>query len=247
MDFTDRLRILTDSSKSIAGFARLVGVSEGSIRNWLSGSSQPTPQNLRAIASACGVNVEWLTTGQGPKTATDHIAPAPGSTMVEAEHGMPYNLGERKTNYGRPEDILARQFTLVPYYPQISAAAGEGSEIFDEGTIGHLAFSRAWLASQVKAPLDKLAVIRCHGDSMRPTLEDGDAMLVARDDRPYQDGGIYILRLSNSLVVKRLKKTLKGVIVKSDNPEYGAEEITDEEAEKLVVIGQVVWIGRSIP
>jgi len=29
----------------------------------------------------------------------------------------------------------------------------------------------------------------------------------------------------------------------ADNPEYGAEEISDEEADKLTVIGRVVWRG----
>ena len=58
-------------------------------------------------------------------------------------------------------------------------------------------------------------------------------------------GGIYVLASGGTLLVKRLQTKIDGgVIVSSDNAgRYPAEEIRKEDAEKLKIVGRVIWRG----
>lgn len=63
--FPDRLRE-TLGGKSIRGFARECGLSEGVLRSYLRGDTFPTLDRLEAISSAAGVSATWLATGDTP-------------------------------------------------------------------------------------------------------------------------------------------------------------------------------------
>ncbi len=69
----DRARFVARLREAISGFgsanslATAAGVSEGALRKWMQGTSEPTRDRLVAIARAAEVNVAWLATGSGPK------------------------------------------------------------------------------------------------------------------------------------------------------------------------------------
>ena len=67
--FKDRLKMAI-KDESVNAFANRAGLSEGVIRNYLSGPTLPGLENLIAIANAANVNIKWLATGEGPKTHT---------------------------------------------------------------------------------------------------------------------------------------------------------------------------------
>lgn len=62
--FRERLRQLV-GEQSVRSFARNVGVSEGALRQYLSGKSEPTRPVLNAIARGANVDVAWLSSGAG--------------------------------------------------------------------------------------------------------------------------------------------------------------------------------------
>ena len=80
---------------------------------------------------------------------------------------------------------------------------------------------------------------------MVPTLNDGDDILLdhraARE--PLRDG-IYVLRVEDALVVKRIARSPAWVSVRSDNPAYPSWP--DCEPAALTVVGRVVWVGRAL-
>jgi transcriptional regulator with XRE-family HTH domain len=65
-EFADRLRLLVNKLGSIKKLSSSSNVSEGVIKNYLSGQSEPTRKKLIALANAGGVNIEWFLTGEGP-------------------------------------------------------------------------------------------------------------------------------------------------------------------------------------
>lgn len=81
-------------------------------------------------------------------------------------------------------------FILVPRY-DVKASAGSGSNIQSEQVVDHLAFKRDWVAD-MDLQHDHLALISAKGDSMEPTIKNGDLLLV--DTRPRETfiEGIYI-------------------------------------------------------
>jgi phage repressor protein C with HTH and peptisase S24 domain len=83
-----------------------------------------------------------------------------------------------------------------------------------------------------------LSAIAVAGDSMDPTLRDGDEILVDRTPRPPRDG-IHVVRVDGALLVKRLETGRPGLVVlRSDNKAYDPIELPPAEIE---VIGRVVW------
>ena len=82
---------------------------------------------------------------------------------------------------------------------------------------------------------------------MSPTLTDGDDILVDRADGAERiRDGIYVLRVDESLIVKRLaiNPALRSFTVRSDNPAYPAWP--DIDPDTIDVVGRVIWTGRRI-
>lgn len=82
-------------------------------------------------------------------------------------------------------------------------------------------------------------MIQASGDSMLPTIADGDWALVDLAQNFMSSDGIYLIKLANGLAIKRLQAGLKNLTVKSDNPQYG--DITAESGE-LTVVGKIIYI-----
>lgn len=146
----------------------------------------------------------------------------------------------------RPETAPSKagfdDFALVPLY-DVWAAAGTGTEIEQERVLAEMAFRRYWLA-KMGLHAEQLVCIRARGDSMSPTILDGDILLVDRQRTGVDRDSIYIVRSDDGLRVKRLQRLMGGgVRVSSDNRAY-AEEVVS--VEQLVVVGQVVWKGGAI-
>jgi len=124
----------------------------------------------------------------------------------------------------------------------LGASAGQGAIAAEELPIGAFRFSAGWLRAQGLVPA-MLSAISVTGDSMEPTLCDGDEILVDRTVRPLRDG-IHVVRVEGALLVKRLDTAMPGrVSLISDNPAYRAVELRPEDVE---VIGRVMWKGGRL-
>jgi len=129
---------------------------------------------------------------------------------------------------------------------EVGASAGGGALAGDERALGYIAFDPAWLR-RVAADPKRLSLIRVEGDSMAPTLADGDEILVDRGDCAERlRDGIYVLRIEDALVVKRVAPHPSGstLAVRSDNPAYPSWPDCDPAGVEIV--GRVVWVGRRI-
>lgn len=130
----------------------------------------------------------------------------------------------------------------------VHASAGPGALDAEEKRLGRIGFDAAWLRrlGLGGGGSDRLSVIRVDGDSMTPTLSDGDDILVDREDGAGRlRDGIYVLRIEDALVVKRLAVGPGGRLsVRSDNDAYPGWP--DVEPDSIDVVGRVVWVGRRI-
>ena len=147
---------------------------------------------------------------------------------------------------GAPETPPGRGLRPVPRL-DVDAAAGAGAFEGNEQSGGHIAFDPAWLRRVARGAPDQLSIIRVAGDSMAPTLADGDDILVDRGDTAARlRDGIYVLRIEGALVVKRLalNPASRTVSIRSDNPAYPGWPDCDLAA--VDVVGRVVWAGRRI-
>ena len=145
---------------------------------------------------------------------------------------------------GAPEMPRGAGLRLVPKLA-VGASAGGGALTDFEALAGNVGFDESWLRQMGLDPAG-LSLIRVVGDSMQPTLNDGDDIMVdsaAALRAPKK--GIHVLRLDGTLMVKRLLPGKGGRLsILSDNRAYPA--IEDVAAAEVTVIGRVVWVGRKL-
>jgi transcriptional regulator with XRE-family HTH domain len=67
--FAERLRQVIKAHGSASGLAKAISRSEGAVRKWLRGESEPNVTDLRALGEATHTSVEWLVSGQGARDA----------------------------------------------------------------------------------------------------------------------------------------------------------------------------------
>jgi repressor LexA len=125
----------------------------------------------------------------------------------------------------------------------VGASAGPGRLTEDERARRPGAVSPA-LLRELRVRPEAASMIRVEGDSMEPTLSDGDEILVDRDRRDVSGrGGVFVIRLDGVLMVKRLRKAVGAVEVISDNPAYPVRRCKPEAVD---VVGRVAWLSRAV-
>lgn len=203
--------------------AEAVGMRQPSIQAIEKGEVRGT-KHLLAIARTLNVDPDWLETGRAAPLSSSGRHVAASASIIEIEG-----------------DTYAR----LPLY-DIRAQAGRGSLAYDGEPIGWRVFDLNWIKTVSRAPIEQLKVVEVSGDSMEPTLYKGDHVLVDLGNRAIAQHGLFVLRLDESLMVKRVQKLFASGTVRiiSDNPKYDAEEISEDG--RLDVIGRVVWIGRNV-
>ncbi|BBT05126.1 transcriptional regulator [Aeromonas hydrophila] len=199
-------------------------MTDGGLRRYLYEGTIPPVDRALKLAQAGGVSFEWLVFGIGEQAKSNQVA----SNDLIADKTSSYQPGE---------------FTTIPAY-QVFASAGHGATITDEPLAEPMAFRSDWLRREGFDPA-KMAVIRAKGDSMEPTINDGDVILVRLKNGEAPRDGLYVLRLSDGLFVKRLQFDLGGVRIISDNPLYKSRDLSKEELAELDLVGRVVWAGKK--
>jgi len=87
-----------------------------------------------------------------------------------------------------------------------------------------------------------LSIITATGDSMMPTIADGDEMLIDTSDHKVGErGAVFVVRTGGLLAVKRVARAGGALSVTSDNPAYAPLDGAD-----VTIIGRVVRLTRSL-
>lgn len=238
---------------NIGNACAAAGITYPTISRWKDGSSDPKLSNIKALADAAAVNLEWLATGEGPMAKQARTS---DGTLLQESAGV-YDIdpdaarNQHATIHGddgKIQSIAIQEYVVVPSYDVRTLAENE-AVVEQEQRTGALIFRRQWICQELRANPSDLCLIDVDGESMEPTLRTGDMILLdRRKARVVPCDGIYVLRMRESLIVKRLQK-LPGnkAKVTSDNPAYGEFFLSlDAQNEELSIIGRVVWSGRRM-
>lgn len=224
-------RLIRDRGDDYAAMSRLIGRNSAYIQQFI---KRGTPRKLdeadrRILAEYYGVPESWL-------------APA---EVHSAGHSAPkedFSYNKTTTSTGK----MADQLVMVPRY-DVRASAGPGAVPQAEAPRGHIGFLPETLRQMTRSRAGQLSMIRVEGDSMVPTLIDGDDIMVDRGDAADRvRDGIYVLRIDDVLVVKRLARNpaTGRFTIRSDNTAYPVWP--DCAADDIHIIGRVIWSGRRI-
>lgn len=225
-----RINAVSDYVGGKRALSHLTGIHETGLHRYIRGDNLPSLEAIQRLAEGGGVSLNWLLFGEGEMV--------PGARAGSAVAGAPLKKSPK---------TVEPDYAFIPVF-EIRAGAGHGVVIDDEHVVDTLAFKRAWVRKELGASPADLVLIYVQGESMEPTLREGDVILLNRAaiSSPPREG-IYALRIGNNLLVKRLQALPSGVIqATSDNRAYGPLDLSSEYSENWEIIGRVVWVGRRI-
>lgn len=134
--------------------------------------------------------------------------------------------------------------TYIDYYEDVFASCGNGNIVFSSDKT-RLPIAVSMIKGYSKNKL--YSMINASGNSMTPTIDDGDKLLVEHwNGEQIQDNRIYVFCYNGEFFVKRLSKNLDEIIIKSDNPEYRVRTIENKKINDLKLIGKIVATVKSL-
>jgi phage repressor protein C with HTH and peptisase S24 domain len=151
----------------------------------------------------------------------------------------------------KPE--VETSYIMIPLL-EAEAAAGISGAIPDDSVKDSYPFKRSWIRRIAGGPgkdrLGKIVLIKARGQSMQPTINDGELVLVnLRDRYEIKNDAIYVVHAPDGgIFIKRLISIPGGFICLSDNKTFKAFEIKLKPSESIdnYVLGRACWLGREL-
>ena len=202
-------------------------------------------KSQKGLAAAMGVDnstISRLLSGKRPMRTNEVPLIL---AYLEMGTGLPPVRG--RTAIPEIVQIGGDRFAMLPVYDE-QVSAGPGLEAEDSPPSYRIAFRMDWLRRVARGNISDLAVLTVDGDSMEPTLRQGDSVLVDMGQRrPGQKDGIYVIRTDGGLQVKRVavNPTNGRISVISDNRDL-YPTFSDLPPDAIHVIGRVIWLGRQV-
>jgi len=233
-DVSSRLRSAIGRAGGNKAVSTRSGIPLSTLTTYLAGRDMKASAAAK-IAHACSVSVDWLLTGV-------NSAPAP-QMMAQAQSIVPIGAD------GTSED------DLVVSSLSVFVSGGDGATATDDFAFQRVRLPAASVTQDMRRDAKNLIALRLRGDSMLPIIEDGDTIVINTRERSVVNGKIYVLRLHDDLLAKRLSlKTNGNLVLTSDNPRYAPEEIDAQKARQMwhdggapaYVMGRVVWRGGAL-
>ena len=133
----------------------------------------------------------------------------------------------------------------VPIY-SLGVGAGNGVNPFAGGeVVMTISLDRAWLRSLMGNAAENSEGIVVMGNSMEPTLFNGDILIVSRETVEDGGDGVYVARVDGDLTVKRVAFVGGKVHLISDNPRYPTV-VVDPQVQDFAVVAKVHIKCQSI-
>ena len=217
-------------------FGAAIGRSRNTIVEYEKGRAEIPGDIIEMIKMVYNVNPHWLRTGEGNMFVK--VLQSKDTTFDVQ------GTGSISGGYAPGEEPPEHEPELAEVHIVNNGLGGEG---------GYDVYEQVPIEEQVPLKTIKLPkelvgdcrqAIEVRGDSMFPTLKDGDYVGVDTSDKALIPGELYLIRSRYFvLIVKRLEDADPGIMVKSDNPVASSRVVPEDRLEEEVnVIGRIAWI-----
>lgn len=206
-----------------ADVIRATGAGRATVSGWFNGANAPSAKYLNSLATVLKTSTSWILTGA---SETIHTF-------------QPIETWDSNTPLDEEE-------VEIPFFKDFSFACGSGN-------IGEALKSETRKLRMAKTTLRNKAIEKqnavattASGDSMSPTIKDGDTIHIDLGRKNIKDGKIFAICHGGLFLAKRLYNLpLGGIRVVSDNsvefPEItlSAEEVIEQQFEIIGWIWQI--------
>lgn len=231
--------LLKERGISQAELARRIGMSQQAVWKLIYGHSLSSSK-IHLIARELGTSVEYLEGGDDEWAAAHRDNTGAVDRADFVGEGGPAYRGEPVTRL----EVDQADFALIPQI-EIGFSMGGGLHL-DEHVEAHVVpLPRQWLKPAMKGNFNQLRIVTGEGDSMEPTLRDGDICVIdtAQNALNGQDR-IWCLGYGDLGMIKRVRAMPDGGLqIISDNSNVRPFTAYDGEVQ---IFGRVIWIGRRI-
>ncbi len=229
----DQVRALCLKERSKAGgwsqLSRQIGIPRTKLRSLMEGH-EPLLQNVVDIVEALDGQLR-LIKGRLDEEAlrqTAAVEGAPAHSSAAALWAQP--AAQRAGGEGSGESGDG-EYARVPWLTEDADG--------DANTLRGLLFRRDWLRTR-GLDIEQLLIVKMSGDSMRPTIADGDWALVDRARGKHQRGSLVVAWIDDAWAIKRLEQVGERWHLASDNPDYAPLPLDDTTR----IIGRAIWRGN---
>jgi phage repressor protein C with HTH and peptisase S24 domain len=210
-DFTERILEIIGEDKPYS-WALRYDIAKSSIHNILKTGRPPGAEQLLKISHAANVSVDWLLTGHEFKT--ESLTDGNDDEIIEKEN---------------------RILDIPIIYPPST-----NDKLMQKLEYTALPFSKVWL-NKLTENTDKLAIIFQYGDTMEPTIVEGDLLLVDTSTNKVTQDSIYAVNCENIYAARRLQKNIDGsIVIRCDNIRYGEQLVDSKKITGLEIIGKII-------
>jgi len=229
-DIIDRMKSVLGYSKD-AELASHLGIHPSTPAGWRTRGMVPIQEAIE-IAVNHNISLDWLILERGKGPKLDQAEP--GAPDLEPVVESVLEVA------GVDEPAAASGVTLdnvgdVPGYVDLP--------VLDMATFNSTSNDSAWKVprlwlDQEGLTQDETVMVRAAGDSMIPTIQEGQMVVI--DRRLRDSDGVYLVRFRDSETVrfKRVQRMFDGSLrLSNDNPAYTVDVVPRDDVERIEFIG----------
>lgn len=228
-EISDRIiRRMKDLNLKQTDLVKATGLSKGTVSKWVSGVNTPSSDVLPLLAKALDVSSDWIISG---------------GNSLKFFDSQPVNMWDTDTPLEDDE-------VEVPFFRDFSFACGYGAigEAIEHEKTEKIRLSKQTLRT-LGIQYNQTVAAMASGESMSPTIKDGDTVHIDIGRKTIKDGKIFAICHGGLFMIKRLyNQPLGGIRIVSDNPvefpeiRLTAQEIKDQQFEIIGWIWQIVSV-----
>lgn len=220
MTLGSRLKILRKKlNKSQREFATILDISQAAYCNYEKDERNMPSDLLSKIIIAFRLNSDWLINGTGDMLIT------------------PENIEKMFCEANDNNDAVKIERI------HIKPSCGNGTIVLDEAEVTPILLGTKLIQNIFKIQdAHSLKVFQANGDSMEPTIYDGDDVLVDVSRKDYINGGVFIIERLGDWFIKRLRLKFDGSleIISDNSSKYGIEVVKQTDGININIKGRVI-------
>lgn len=216
----ERIKMRLDAlGMTKAEFARRLGVEPQYINNWEARDSLPKDRSVQA-GDILKCSAFWLTFGSGPTGFEDkeeQKEKISSPTEIDESGDVHFNI----------------EYVFVPLFDK------KGDQTADI-----LMFRKKWIENKVGEDGDPV-VASVSGDALAPRIQDGDIVLIDRNQIKITDGQVYAIKRDDILLFRRLSLGWDGSVTMHTTTQDDVS-LSPDQAKDLNIFGRAIWVAGEL-
>lgn len=157
-----------------------------------------------------------------------------------------YKLPKDFDPFSVPAPEIPAGHVRIPVHEAFSSIGASGDPVDHPAVLGHIDVTEGWAREHLGQRIEQIRALPVIGDSMSPTINEGDLAFVDVAVKRFETDAIYVIVWQDRLLIKRLTINLAQncLEVSSDNRVNPTQQIPPSEIDTLNVRGRIkAWLA----